>query len=319
MRAEPSFVSRLLAALARRDDDIAAPAGWTEPVDSGGSFGRRLLGALARWDVEPEGFQPQGTVAAGGNVPADSPQDRSSPPETEDRHPLGREERRVHRESVTTAEVYSEPLLTPAQSSTQPAAEPATVRLFVAADIEDYSRFRADMDALRAQQRLVDLLAAARRRAGIDESRVELQEQGDGQFAVLPPAIDEVQVVPNLIRALRQELRQLNAGLSARERLRLRVAIGRGSVRRGRSGYTGSSVLAAYRMLNVPSVRAALSAEDVAMLGITLSQSVYEAVVAEGGTQLDPADFRQVTIGFPEKGFEETAWMLVPRPLAIPQ
>ncbi|MEV5408927.1 hypothetical protein AB0K60_08820 [Thermopolyspora sp. NPDC052614] len=217
--------------------------------------------------------------------------------------------------SMATAETFSEPLPGPVRSLARPTAGPAAVRLCVATDIEKYSRF-TDAAAMRAQQRLVDLLAAARRRAGIDESRVDLQEQGDGQFAILPPDIEETRVVPDLVRALRLELHAVNAELNADAMLRLRVAMCRGTIRRAANGYVGGPAVAVHRMLDAPSVRAALSAEQAAMLVIALSESVYVEVVARGGTELDPADFQPVTARLPEKGFEETAWVLVPPPLA---
>lgn len=217
--------------------------------------------------------------------------------------------------SMSTAETFIEQLPDPMRAlAGRPSAGPAAVRLCVATDIEKYSRF-TEAAAMRAQQRLVDILAAARRRAGIDESAVDLQEQGDGQFAILPPDVDMTRTVPDLVRALRLELHAVNAELNADAMLRLRVAMCRGTVRRAANGYVGGPAIAVHRILDSPSVRAALTAEERAMLVIALSESIYVEVVAKGGTELDPAEFRPVTARLPEKGFEETAWVFVPPPL----
>ncbi|GAA1285385.1 hypothetical protein Psi02_32100 [Planotetraspora silvatica] len=219
--------------------------------------------------------------------------------------------------ALATAETFSEVL----PEVTGPASRPvagAAVRLCVATDIEKYSRF-TDVAALRAQERLVAVLTAARRRAGIDETSVDLQEQGDGQFAVLPPGIEEAKVIPDLVRALRMELHDVNADLNADAVLRLRVAMCRGNIRRGANGYVGTTAIAVHRMLDAPTVRAALQDEKAAMLVLAVSDSVFMDVIAQGSGDLDPADFQPVTAKLPEKGFEETAWILVPPPLRRPK
>ena len=215
----------------------------------------------------------------------------------------------VFEAALASAETFFEPL--PAEARTRARrVSGAAVRLCVATDIEKYSRF-TDAAALRAQERLVAVLEAARRRAGIDESRVDLQEQGDGQFAVLPPDIEEQRVIPDLVRALRLELHDVNAELNVEAMLRLRIAMCRGAIRRGANGYVGSTAIAVHRMLDAPSVRAALAEEEAAMMVVAISDSVYMEVVAQGNSDLNPADFRQVSAKLPEKGFEETAWILL--------
>ncbi|MEU8193834.1 hypothetical protein AB0C10_08635 [Microbispora amethystogenes] len=233
--------------------------------------------------------------------------------------------------ALATAETFGEPLPAPERpqaganegarqrtggaATSVAATSVAAVRLCVATDIEKYSRFTDDEAALRAQERLVTVLAAARRRAGIDESRVDLQEQGDGQFAVLPPDIEERRVIPDLVRALRLELHDVNAELNRDAMLRLRVAMCRGTVRRGANGYVGRTVIAVHRVLDAPSVRAALANEETATMVVAVSDSVFMEVVAQGSGDLDPDDFQQVSAKLPEKGFEETAWILVPPPV----
>ncbi|GAA4587608.1 hypothetical protein GCM10023194_37070 [Planotetraspora phitsanulokensis] len=217
--------------------------------------------------------------------------------------------------ALATAQTFSEALPAAGGPVVRPTtATAAVVRLCVATDIEKYSRF-TDLAALRAQERLVAVLTAARRRAGIDEAGVDLQEQGDGQFAVLPPGIEEAKVIPDLVRALRMELHDVNADLNDDAVLRLRVAMCRGNIRRGANGYVGATAVTVHRMLDAPTVRAALRDETTAVLVLAVSDSVYMDVIAQGNGDLDPADFRRVTAKLPEKGFEEIAWILVPPPL----
>ena len=215
--------------------------------------------------------------------------------------------------AMATAVTFGEPLPGPVRPGVRPISG-AAVRLCVATDIEKYSRF-TDLAASRAQERLVTVLKAARRRAGIDEAGVDLQEQGDGQFVILPPGIAEDQVIPDLVRALRMELHEVNADLNADAVLRLRVAICRGNVRRAANGYVGRTAIAVHRLLDAPPVRAALADEAAATMVLAVSDSVFVDVIAQGHGDLDPAEFRPVTATLPEKGFEETAWILVPGPI----
>ncbi len=218
---------------------------------------------------------------------------------------------------MATAETFGEPLPRTGGSPEGPPGpaggrlERVAVRLCIATDIEKYSRFN-DVTALRAQDRLVGLLAAARRRAGVDEAAVALQEHGDGQFAALPPDIEEPQVIPDFVRALRLELEALNADLAAHARLRLRVAMCRGNIRRGANGYVGSTAIAVHRILDAPPLRTALRDEIAAAFVLAVSDSIFTDVVAQGHGDLDPSAFRPVTAKLPEKGFEETAWIFLP-------
>jgi hypothetical protein len=87
------------------------------------------------------------------------------------------------------------------------------VRLCMAADTVAYSRFTTS-EAARAQERLVEVLAEARRAAGIPEPEVDLQPSGDGQFAILPTGLDETVVIPRLVEGVRTALATTNADLS---------------------------------------------------------------------------------------------------------
>ncbi|SNT09980.1 hypothetical protein SAMN05216276_102459 [Streptosporangium subroseum] len=48
---------------------------------------------------------------------------------------------------------------------------------------------------------------------------------------------------------------------------------------------------------------------------LAVSDSVFVDVIAQGHGDLGPAECRPVTAKLPEKSFEETAWILVPRPI----
>ncbi|MGI5152346.1 hypothetical protein ACQEVC_39240 [Plantactinospora sp. CA-294935] len=183
----------------------------------------------------------------------------------------------------------------------------AAVRLCVAADVEGYSR-RGNASAARIQQHLVRLLASARRRAGVDESTVDLQPQGDGQFAVLPAGIDESVVVPGFLAGLPSALAEANRQLGD-DAIRLRVALHRGLVEPGANGWVGSAAIAVHRLLDSAPVRAALREHPGPGFVVVLPDFLYQDVVLPGPMPAD--DFRDITVELPEKNFVARGWLRV--------
>jgi hypothetical protein len=224
-----------------------------------------------------------------------------------------RRSRRCHARSRTSAE-FTVPLPNagPSVPAPAPAHRAGAVRLCLAADIQRFSRFLAP-EAMRAQQRFVEVLAEARRYAGIDESAVELQESGDGQFAVLPQGLDESTVVPRLIEGLRIALAHVNSDLNEHARLRLRVAMHRGHITPSANGWVGESSIAVHRILDSEAVRTALVDNDSADFALIVPEVLYREVVCQRYEWLDPDEFTQVAVTTPAKGFTADAWIYLPR------
>jgi hypothetical protein len=197
-------------------------------------------------------------------------------------------------------------------TAASPVRAGGTVRLCLAADIERFSRFHTP-EAIRAQQRFVDVLAQARRYAEIDEAGVQLQESGDGQFAVLPPGLDESTVVPRLIDGLRIALAQVNSDLSAHARLRLRVALHRGHIAPGANGWVGESSIAIHRILDSEAVRTALATGTAADFVLIIPEVLYREIVCQRYAWLTPEEFAPVEVRLPAKGFVAPAWVYLPR------
>jgi hypothetical protein len=189
------------------------------------------------------------------------------------------------------------------------ASKPA-VRLCVAADTERYSRFGVP-EAARAQERFVDALASARRHAGLTDDGIDLQQSGDGQFAILPPGIDESAVIPKFVEGIRLALAEINSDLSERARLRLRIALHRGHVRPGVNGWIGGATIAVHRLLDCDAVRKALTSTPEADFALIVADVVYQDVIADHYGLLDPASFNEVTAIVEAKNFTERAWVHV--------
>lgn len=192
-----------------------------------------------------------------------------------------------------------------------PVPSGAAVRLCLAADVTGYSR-RPNHLAERTQSWLVRALAQARANAGLDEATVVLQAQGDGQFAVLPVGIDESRVIPDLVEGLAEALRRTNHGLSAEERVRLRVALHRGLMKPADSGWVGTAAIAVHRILDSPPLRAAIRDTPTADYVLGVPDLLYQDVIRHSAVPPLPHQFTEITIDLPDKGFVEHGWLHVP-------
>jgi hypothetical protein len=192
-------------------------------------------------------------------------------------------------------------------------AEPpqAQVRLCVAADVEKYSRRRNDLAEL-IQSRLAEVLARARRHAGLAEASIERQVQGDEEFTILPAGIDESTVIPRLVAGLAAGLRELNRDVSGDVRMRLRVALHRGLVKQGATGWVGQAPIAVHRILNSAPLRAALANNPGVDFVLGVPDVLYDDVVSHSYEDLDAEDFAPISIDMPDKGFQAHAWLYVP-------
>jgi hypothetical protein len=186
------------------------------------------------------------------------------------------------------------------------------VRMCVAVDVERFSRFR-NPEATRAKQRLVEVLAAARRQTDVAEAAVHLRESGDGEFAVFPAGIDESSVIPDFVDGLVAALRAANADLSEHARLRLRVALHRGHVEPTPHGWVGDATIGVHRLLDSHPVREALRGHPRVDAAFVVADTLYQDVVAHAYEQLRPELFQEVVVDLPEKGFRERAWLYLPK------
>ena len=67
-------------------------------------------------------------------------------------------------------------------------------RLIIAVDLEHYSQL-PDSGQRQAQQAMSELLSEAGQHGALERAQWEIQPQGDGELALLPPGIDEAAVI----------------------------------------------------------------------------------------------------------------------------
>ncbi|MCQ0005981.1 hypothetical protein [Actinomadura madurae] len=291
----PSDAERLAYSSAELDGHAAGLFfGSTEPA------GRPAAGG------EPAGYLVQAVVSAPvalpeltGTLRADVSVVR---PSRRVEHAHGREPARF----ALTLPGARTPIASPARPAEKTAPAASGVRLCFAADIERFSRFRTP-EAARAQRRFVDLLDDARRHAGLPTAHTDLQRSGDGQFDVLPAALDESRVIPRLIEGLVDALAETNTDLNAHARLRIRAALHRGHVSSGINGWLGESTIAVHRLLDSPpcAVRSPTIRRPTSPSSCPMSSSGTSSHMDTGGWPRTPSTGCRCV--FPTKASRKTA------------
>jgi hypothetical protein len=185
-------------------------------------------------------------------------------------------------------------------------------RLCLAVDLRQYGRHTPE-EQLDGQARLVRVIEHAVRRTQISRIRIQRQYQGDGLLAVFPPGIDDVHVVPSLILGLRDGLYQTNQVPGPFGRLRMRSAIGRGSISRAPSGYVGTSVIEVSRMVDSAGLRGELERRECSDLALAITQDLYTGVISLAPPGLPATEFTPATLDNPGKEYATSAWIYVPR------
>ncbi|GAA1728729.1 hypothetical protein [Nonomuraea bangladeshensis] len=182
-------------------------------------------------------------------------------------------------------------------------------RLIMAVDAEGYGR-GDDLRHDSIQSGLAQVMDRGARETGLRRDTWTRQEAGDGEVIVLPDGEPELRVIDDLIRRVRKALHDYNRERRDDARLRIRVAIGHGVVKRGAMGFVGQVVVTTCRLLDAKAARAALKANPRADLVLILTDRLYEDVVRQLHTSYRPESFTRLEV--PTKERTEIAWMWIP-------
>ncbi|MGW5722078.1 hypothetical protein ACWEVP_38305 [Amycolatopsis sp. NPDC003865] len=101
---------------------------------------------------------------------------------------------------------------------------------------------------------------------------------GDGVLVLAPGTYPKVVFGERVPQELARNLGAHNNGHAAEEQIRLRMALHAGEVTRDAHGFTGSAIIHAFRLLDSPAVKDALSGSDGDIAVIT-SNWFYEEVI----------------------------------------
>ncbi|MEO3807051.1 hypothetical protein [Nonomuraea sp. B1E8] len=182
-------------------------------------------------------------------------------------------------------------------------------RLIMAVDAEGYGR-GDDLRHDSIQLGLAQIMDRGAREVGLRRETWTHQEAGDGEVIVFPEGEPELRVIDDLVRRLRKALHDHNRERRDDARLRIRISIGHGVVKRGAMGFVGQVVVTTCRLLDATAARTALKVNPRADLVLILTDRLYEDVVRQLHTSYRPESFTRLEV--PTKERTEIAWMWIP-------
>jgi len=180
------------------------------------------------------------------------------------------------------------------------------LRMAFVVDVAGYGT-RTVLRQQEVQRRLRRLVEATLDRCGLilDPEIVEHQWTGDGINVALPVDIDPSVVLPMLIRSLAAALGVDNA--QSTDRIRLRMAVSAGLIRRSVAGFSGQLIMDISRLVDSAALRDALAAAPEADLAVAISDHVYAMVVRPGYPGIPDGQFSHLDVV--AKEFSAAAWL----------
>jgi class 3 adenylate cyclase len=199
---------------------------------------------------------------------------------------------------------------------TPPTASLPRHRAIVAVDIEQ-STSRSDPVKAELRQALYELFDQALHLAGINRRhRDRFTDRGDGLLALIHP-VDQASkpiLLNRAVPALSELLSEYNASPSRADRphqqLRVRVVVHAGEVHYDGNGCFGEALDIAFRLLDAPGMKKALSAA-ADPLALVISHDIFRTIVRHGYDGIDPHAFRPL-IRVQIAGRRYPGWVHIP-------
>lgn len=179
-------------------------------------------------------------------------------------------------------------------------------RSILVIDVSGFGRLgnRAQLD-LRAA--LGAAVRAAFKAAGVAWFRLSVEDRGDGMIVLVPARVSKLDLLDPVLPSLAAAIRAHNASTGTAARIRLRVSLHAGEVLRDASGWVGTDVNFACRLVNGEPVYQLLRADADADVALIVSDLIYQGVVRHGYREVDPAGFTAVRVL--AKEVDVTAWL----------
>jgi hypothetical protein len=183
---------------------------------------------------------------------------------------------------------------------------PSTHRTIVTVDIADFthdSRQAIHMSDVR--DGLYGVLKRALAGVGIDYDTCETEDRGDGALILIPSAFPKSELADKLPDRLVTEIRRFNSTRVAEARMKLRVAVHSGEIRKDDHGWIGLPVNLAFRILDAQDAKLALRHSDGLLAMIASDHFYTEVIKQDPGTA--PESYRQIEVMI--KSFKGHAWL----------
>jgi class 3 adenylate cyclase len=177
-------------------------------------------------------------------------------------------------------------------------------------DIESFGKRRNPVQAL-LRERLYRILDEAIAAAGIDQAGApEPVDRGDGAFWLLSASTPKVMLTGPFIAALRAGLEAHKRVSAPEAHMRLRVALHAGEVSRDQHGWVGEDLNTACRLVDLQSLRDALTQAANSLVAVAVSDAWYRSTIRHDYPGIDSASYHPMP--FRAKEVNQTAWITVP-------
>ena len=147
---------------------------------------------------------------------------------------------------------------------------------------------------------------AAIRTIGLSQAGLAIHHRGDGMLLVIPPTISKADLLDPLLPRLARTIHAATAG-SAGDRVRLRVAVHAGELIQDATGWFGTDLNLACRLVDAEAAYARLRASTEPDVVLIVSDVIYQGVIRHGYHGLDPADYQRVRVC--AKEVDAIAWL----------
>ncbi|MFJ5230331.1 hypothetical protein ACIQBJ_10580 [Kitasatospora sp. NPDC088391] len=147
-------------------------------------------------------------------------------------------------------------------------------KIFFGLDIAGFNQGRTDIACLAMRRALYETLGRSLAVGGLKAESYDLLDRGDGIMAVIDDSAGLHTLACTVVPALTTAIYEYNGTARADAEIRLRAALHSGDVFRDDHGYVGRHVSHAFRLLDGPELRTALSA-SASVLVLAVSESAW--------------------------------------------
>lgn len=190
-----------------------------------------------------------------------------------------------------------------------PAERGPLYRSMLVLDVAGFGRLD-NRAQLRVRTGLNAAVRAAFRGTGVRWSGLAVEDRGDGAIILAPPTVSKVELLDPVLPNLAGQLREHNAAAEPGLRIRVRVSVHAGEVHRDATGWVGTDLNVACRLVSNPVVSRHLRLRPAADLLVVVSDAVYQAVVRHAYRRIDPTTYEPVHIAIKE--LSTRAWVHLP-------
>jgi hypothetical protein len=160
---------------------------------------------------------------------------------------------------------------------------------------------------LQAREVLSAAVRAAFRHAGIEWANLAAEDRGDGMILLVPASVSKLDLLDPVVPRLAQAIGEHNAAVDPAFRIRLRIAVHAGELHHDQTGWVGSDLNTACRLVNGEAAYEQLNRRPEADLVLVVSELIYHGVVRHRYRDIDPSSYRPVVVRYKE--VDTRAWI----------